>query len=119
MSPPARLAPPPAGVAEVFQALADPARLRVVELLSAAPRRAGELAEEVRVSAPTMSRHLRLLLRARLVTDERPAEDARVRIFRLHPGSVDTLRVWLDALQAHWDEQLASFQRHVEEGAAR
>jgi DNA-binding transcriptional ArsR family regulator len=98
----------------LLQALADPTRLGVVQLLSSRPRRAGELAEAAGLSAPAMSKHLRVLLQAGVVTDERPPDDARVRIFRLRPESVVALRAWLDQLQAHWDGQLRSFKRHVE-----
>jgi DNA-binding transcriptional ArsR family regulator len=61
-----------------------------------------------------MSRHLRILLQAGLVVDERTTRDARLRYFRLRPESMVALRAWLDQLQAHWDEQLGSFRRHVE-----
>jgi DNA-binding transcriptional ArsR family regulator len=105
---------PEATVAGIFGALADPTRRRVVELLGSRPARAGELAATVGTSAPAMSKHLRQLLRAGLVADERDAADARVRVFRLRPQSVGAIQAWLDQLQAHWDEQLASFRRHVE-----
>ena len=101
-------------LALLLQALADPTRLGIVELLSAGPRRAGEVAEQSGLSAAATSKHLRVLLQAGVVTDERPPEDARVRIFRLRPESVAGLRAWLDQLQAHWDDQLRSFKRHVE-----
>jgi DNA-binding MarR family transcriptional regulator len=61
-----------------------------------------------------MSRHLRVLLQAGIVADERPAEDARGRVFWLRPESVAPLRDWLDELQAASDEQLASFKRHID-----
>jgi DNA-binding transcriptional ArsR family regulator len=98
----------------LLQALADPTRLGVVRMLSSGPRRAGELAEASGQTAPAMSKHLRVLLDAGVVTDERVASDARVRIFHLRPESVVALRAWLDQLQAQWDEQLLSFKRHVE-----
>ena len=101
-------------LAGLLQALADPARLRVVEVLSRSPRRAGDLAEEVGVPAPTMSKHLRVLLAAGIVADERGAHDARVRVFRLRRESVVAVRAWLDQVQAHWDEQLKAFKAHVE-----
>jgi DNA-binding transcriptional ArsR family regulator len=101
-------------VAALFDALADPTRRRVVELLGGKPARAGELAAAVGTSAPAMSKHLRHLLRAGLVADERDAADARVRVFRLRPQSVAAIQAWLDQLQAHWDVQLRSFQRHLE-----
>lgn len=101
-------------VAGIFGALADPARRRVVQLLGQAPRRAGELAAAVGMSPPAMSRHLRVLLAAGIVVDERTASDARLRYFKLRPQSMVALQAWLDQVQAHWDEQLASFRRHVE-----
>jgi DNA-binding transcriptional ArsR family regulator len=101
-------------LAAVLQALADPARLRVVEALSRSPRRAGDLAAAAGVPAPTMSKHLRVLLAAGIVTDERGARDARVRVFRLRRESVVAVRAWLDQVQAHWDEQLRAFKAHVE-----
>jgi DNA-binding MarR family transcriptional regulator len=61
-----------------------------------------------------MSKHLRVLLQAGVVVDERLPDDARARLFRLCPESVVAVRAWLDQLQAHWDEQLGSFQAHVE-----
>jgi DNA-binding transcriptional ArsR family regulator len=101
-------------LAPVLTALSDPTRRRVVQLLSEGPRRAGELAAASGTSAPTMSRHLRILLRAGIVADERPADDARTRVFWLRPESITLLRDWLDELQTAGDEQLASFKRHVE-----
>jgi len=101
-------------VSALLGALADPTRQQVVQLLSAGPRRAGELASASRTSAPSMSRHLRVLLEAGIVADERPPQDARARVFRLRPESIGAVQAWLDQLQAHGDEQLAAFKRHVE-----
>ena len=101
-------------VDEVFVALADPTRRQVVQLLGGGARRAGELADEIGTSAPAMSRHLRVLLRAGVVADERRPEDARLRVFRLRPESMVAVRAWLDQIQAEWDEQLQHFKTHVE-----
>jgi DNA-binding transcriptional ArsR family regulator len=101
-------------LAPVLAALADPTRRRVVQLLSEGPRRAGDLAAASGTSAPTMSRHLRVLLEAGIVADERPPDDARARVFWLRPEAITQLREWLDELQAAGDEQLASFKRHLE-----
>jgi DNA-binding transcriptional ArsR family regulator len=103
-----------AELAPVLTALADPTRMRVVQLLAGGPRRAGELARALGIPAPTMSRHLRVLLRAGVVGDERPANDARARVFWLRPEAMTPLHEWLDELQAAGDAQLASFKRHVE-----
>jgi DNA-binding transcriptional ArsR family regulator len=101
-------------VDQVFEAIADPTRRSVVELLGSGPRRAGELAAAAGTSAPTMSRHLRVLLDAGIVADERPRDDARTRVFRLRTESMTGVQAWLDQLKAQWDEQLSSFKRHVE-----
>lgn len=98
----------------MFEALADPTRRQVVQLLSTRPHRAGELAEEAGASPPAMSRHLKLLLEAGIVEDERVAEDARVRLFKLRPESLVAVQAFLDQLHAEWRDQLRSFKRHVE-----
>jgi DNA-binding transcriptional ArsR family regulator len=103
-----------ADVSSLFEALADPTRLHVVQLLVGGPRRAGELARSIGTSPPSMSRHLRVLLRAGLIADERPADDARLRVFRLRPEPMAELQSWLDELQAEWDERLLAFKRHAE-----
>jgi DNA-binding transcriptional ArsR family regulator len=101
-------------LAPLLTALADPTRQHVVQLRSKGPYRAGELAAAVGTSAPVMSRHLRVLLRAGIVVDERPAEDARARVFWLRPEAIASVQDWLAELQAAGDEQLASFKHHVE-----
>ena len=98
--------------------LADPTRRRVIELLGNRAHRAGELAAAAGTSAPVMSRHLRILLEAGFVTDERVPDDARLRVFRLRPEPVAALHAWIDQLQAHWNEQLGAFKRHVDEEQA-
>ena len=99
---------------DVFEALADPTRRRVVQLLGTRPHRAGELADATGMSQPAMSRHLKILLTSGIVEDERVAEDARVRLFKLQPESLIAVQAFLDQLQAEWRTQLRSFKRHVE-----
>jgi DNA-binding transcriptional ArsR family regulator len=95
---------------ETLSALADPTRRIVVELLRDRPHRAGELAERAETSAPAMSRHLRVLRATGLVEVELLDEDARGRVYRLRREPFRDLQVWLDQLQAFWDEQLGSFK---------
>ena len=107
------MAPP----TDLFTVLADPTRRQVIEHLGQGPHRAGELSRALGVSAPALSRHLRMLLAAGVVADERVDSDARLRIFRLRPESLAGLQAWLDQVQAHWDEQLGAFKDHVERKA--
>lgn len=99
---------------DIFQALADPTRRQVVQLLGRRPQRAGELAGAVGTSASALSRHLKLLLDASIIEDERVPEDARVRLFRLRPDSLVDVQTYLDQLQAEWRDQLRAFKQHVE-----
>jgi DNA-binding transcriptional ArsR family regulator len=97
-------------------ALAEPRRRRAVELLRARPRRAGELAEALGLSAPAMSRHLRALEESGLVEERHPHFDARVRIYALKRAGVAAVKSWVDETEALWTRQLASFKDHVERG---
>jgi DNA-binding transcriptional ArsR family regulator len=99
-----------------FAALADPHRRQVVELLREKPRRAGELAAAVGLSAPAMSRHLKTLRESRLV-EETPAEfDTRVRIYRLRPQPMAHLKAWLEETERLWSEQLSALKTYLEKG---
>lgn len=97
-------------------ALADPHRRRVVEVLRAGPRAAGAIAREVGLAPPAMSRHLRTLRRCGLVEETHPDFDARVRVYALRPGPMAELKAWLEETERMWEEQLAAFKSHVEQG---
>ena len=95
-------------------ALAEPTRRRIVELLRDRPHRAGELAAAFAVSAPAISRHLRVLRRSGLVTEHGVADDARLRVYELRREPFTELGAWLDQVQAFWTDQLGAFRNHVE-----
>jgi DNA-binding transcriptional ArsR family regulator len=102
-------------------ALSDPTRRSVVELLRRRPRRAGELADALDMSAPAMSRHLRVLRTHGLVEEDHAGEDARVRVYRLRHEPFRALRRWLDDVEAFWTRELDAFAEHAERtrGGAR
>ena len=83
-------------------------------MLSIRPHRAGELADAAGMSPPAMSRHLKTLLDAGIIKDERVRDDARLRVFKLRPRSLVAVQAFLDQLQAEWSSQLRSFKQHVE-----
>lgn len=87
----------------VFQTLGDPQRLAIVEQLMRAPRSVQELADNLPISRPAVSRHLRLLKANRLVIDE--ASGTR-RIYRLRPEGIEALRDYLERL---WDDARRRF----------
>lgn len=99
-------------------ALADPHRRRVVDLLAKGPRAAGELARELDLSPPAMSRHLKTLRQSGLVEESHPEFDARVRIYALRPEPMADLLRWLAEAERLWSEQLAAFKAHLERRSA-
>ncbi|HXA37733.1 MAG TPA: metalloregulator ArsR/SmtB family transcription factor [Phenylobacterium sp.] len=107
----------PAAAAELdrtLAALADPHRRRAVDLLSHGPRAAGDLARELDLTPPAMSRHLRTLRQSGLVEESHPAFDARVRIYALRPEPMVHLLRWLEDAERLWSEQLVAFKAHIE-----
>ncbi len=95
-------------------ALADPARRQVIDLLAHRPRPAGELAREVGLAPPAMSRHLKTLKDSGLVEESHPEFDARVRIYALRPEPMVHLLHWLEDAERLWSEQLLAFKAHLE-----
>ena len=95
-------------------ALADPTRRRVVDLLRRKPLRAGEIAAALSVSAPRLSRHLRVLRHSGLIEDSAVDHDARVRVYRLRPERFAILRAWLEEVEAFWTAELSAFKMHAE-----
>jgi DNA-binding transcriptional ArsR family regulator len=97
-------------------ALADPSRRRVIDLLRKKPRRAGEMSDALSMSAPAMSRHLRVLRKSGLVLEEIDEGDARVRVYRLRREPFTRLQDWLSEVDAFWSDQLAAFKEHLDRG---
>ena len=104
---------------DTLSALADPTRRRVVDMLRKRPHRAGDLARASRVSAPAMSRHLRVLRRTGLIEEQRNPEDARLRVYRLRPQPFRDLQSWLREVETFWTDQLGAFKIHAERKAKR
>ena len=104
---------------QTLVALADGTRRSAVDLLRRRPQRAGELAAALSLSPAAMSRHLRVLRRSGLVTEEGLDEDARVRVYRLRPERFSDLRQWLEGVEASWAGELTAFKTHVERTRAK
>jgi len=97
-----------------FTALADPTRRGVIDLLRQQPRRAGDLADELGMSRPAMSRHLKVLRQTGLIEPASDEADLRARVYRLRPEPFSALRTWLDDVELFWSGQLAAFKAHAE-----
>ena len=105
----------PAAVDRTLAALADPHRRRAVDLLSQGPRAAGDLARELDLTPPAMSRHLKTLRQSGLVEETHPAFDARVRIYALRPEPMVHLLRWLEHAERLWSTQLVALKAHLEQ----
>ncbi|HXP23506.1 MAG TPA: metalloregulator ArsR/SmtB family transcription factor [Candidatus Sulfotelmatobacter sp.] len=92
-----------------LNALGDPTRLAIFEMLGSHPRAVNELAAGLPVSRPAVAQHLRVLKQARLVRDRR--EGTR-RIYELNPEGIALLR---DHFAHLWDKALAAFQKAAED----
>jgi DNA-binding transcriptional ArsR family regulator len=95
-------------LAHAFTALADPTRREIFERIAERPRAVGELAEELPVSRPAVSQHLKVLSRAGLVTAH---ADGTRRIYALDPQGLAGLREYLDGF---WQRSLSAFTRAAE-----
>jgi DNA-binding transcriptional ArsR family regulator len=87
-----------------FEALGDPNRRAIVELLGTGERSVQELADALPISRPAVSRHLRLLRRAGLVVEE---PRGTRRIYRLHDEGVEAVRSYLEQV---WGQAAARFR---------
>ncbi|MEV1317812.1 metalloregulator ArsR/SmtB family transcription factor [Micromonospora arborensis] len=96
------------GVHPGWEALGDPSRLAIVQRLAERPRAVGELADELPISRPAVSQHLKVLKGAGLVVDQ--AVGTR-RVYRLSPVGLAALR---DQLDAFWRRALDGYQDIVE-----
>lgn len=94
-----------------FDALADPTRRAVLDLLRAGTRPAGEIARSFPVSRPAISKHLRILRRAHLVEERR---EGRLRLYQLNPEPLKAVDSWLDQYRQFWTASLESLKSFVE-----
>lgn len=96
-----------------LEALGNPVRREILDILSGGPLAVGEIAERLPVSRPAVSKHLRVLERGRLVAHE---PDGTRNLFRLDPGGFEAARAWIDQF---WNEGLARFKLLAENTAPR
>jgi DNA-binding transcriptional ArsR family regulator len=93
-----------------FEALADPTRRRIVELLAAGERAAGEIAGQFEVSAPAISQHLKALRNAGLV---QVRAQAQRRFYSLDPAGLRAIDAWLEQVRSFWSGRLDALDREL------
>jgi len=94
-----------------FNALADPTRRAVLDLLLRGKLAAGQIAQGFPVSRPAISKHLRVLRGARLVRVHRVG---RQRLFELNAEPLKSVDLWLCRYRAFWQTELSNLKRFVE-----
>ena len=99
---------------QTLSALSDPTRRQIVNMLAEKSLSAGEIGKTFEISAPALSRHLRILRRSGLVDDERDPSDNRLRIFKLRLSPLSELRDWLKQVDDFWNTQLLAFKQYAE-----
>jgi DNA-binding transcriptional ArsR family regulator len=95
-----------------FSALAEPNRLHIVELLCDGPLQVGEIADQLHLHQPQVSKHLRVLSNAGLV-EVQPI--ANRRIYKLRPQSLRELDTWLESFRRIWDERFDRLGEYLHE----
>ena len=94
-----------------FEALVEPNRRRILDLLRDGERPAGELVEALAISQPGVSKHLKLLREAGLVSVR---ADGQRRLYRLQPEGLAELEAWLAPYRRFWTSRLNALEDHLE-----
>jgi DNA-binding transcriptional ArsR family regulator len=101
---------------QALEALADPTRRRIVELLTDGERSAGALAAEFSVSRPAVSRHLRVLRETGLV---QAREEGTSRVYSLDPSPLQELDDWLARYRGFWAQRLDALDTQLRRARRR
>jgi DNA-binding transcriptional ArsR family regulator len=97
---------------DVFTAIADPSRRRVIDLLGEGDRSVSDLASEFAVSIAAISQHLRVLREVGLV---KVRQVGRKRFYRLRPAGLKVVHDWVAVYQEFWNERFNALERHLKE----
>ncbi len=95
----------------IFEIIAEPNRRAILSLLAASQRSVGEIERQLRMTQPTVSKHLRVLREAGFVES---TVDAQRRLYRLRPEPLQELDLWLAQFRRFWSAHLDALERHLE-----
>jgi DNA-binding transcriptional ArsR family regulator len=98
---------------EVFAALADPTRRRLMSWLATRPSTATELADRLPISRQAIAKHLGVLDDARLIARERHGREVR---YHLEGQRLATASEWIATVSARWEARIGRLRRYLEEG---
>ena len=97
---------------DTFAVLAEPTRRRILDRLRSSESSVSELVDELAVSQPATSKHLKVLREAGFVSCRTAAQH---RIYRIETGPLETLAEWLEPYRHLWRDHLDALERHLDE----
>ena len=97
---------------DVYRAIADPTRRAILDRLRAGPAPVNALADDFAQSRPAVSKHLKVLRDARLVSEQRVG---RERLYRLEPAPLQKVAGWIEGYRATWQRNLDNLKRYLED----
>ena len=99
------------GMESVFEIIAEPNRRAILSLLVSSQQSVGEIERQLRMSQPTVSKHLRVLREAGFVES---TVDAQRRLYRLKPEPFQEVDAWLAPFRRFWSAHLDTLERHLD-----
>jgi DNA-binding transcriptional ArsR family regulator len=103
------------GVESVFEIIAEPNRRAILGLLLSSEQSVGEIERQLRMSQPTVSKHLRVLRDAGFVE---ASVDAQRRLYRLRPEPLQEVDAWLQPFRRFWSAHIDALERHLDRMAS-
>jgi DNA-binding transcriptional ArsR family regulator len=98
-------------VESVFEIIAEPNRRAILSLLASSQQSVGEIERQLRMSQPTVSKHLRVLRDAGFVES---TVDAQRRLYRLMPEPLREMDAWLAQFRRFWSAHVDALERHLD-----
>ena len=95
----------------VFEVIAEPNRRAILSLLASSELSVGEIERQLRMSQPTVSKHLRVLRDAGFVAS---TVDAQRRLYKLRPEPLRELDLWLVQFRRFWSAHVDALERHLD-----
>ena len=98
-------------MASVFEIIAEPNRRAILSLLVSSERSVGEIERQLRMTQPTVSKHLKVLRDAGFVES---TVDAQRRLYRLKPEPLQEIAAWLAPFRQLWSAHVDALERHLD-----
>ena len=95
---------------DVYQAIADPNRRQIIDLLAKEPMTLNAIADKFHISRPAVSQHIKHLTECGIVKIE---QKGRERYCKIQPQSLIPAFLWLEQYQQQWKERIDSFEKHI------